>query len=58
MNIQEHDGYDGYFGALIFFTVLQWVAALGRCAIRLGIVKNFGPDDWAMVVTLVCRLAI
>ena len=46
--------YDGYFGAIIFFLILQWVTALGRCGIRLFIVRKFGIDDIALLVTLVC----
>ena len=48
-----HDGWDGYFGALIFFTALQWGAALGRFGTRIGIVKRIGPDDIALFITLV-----
>jgi len=42
-----------YFGALLFFLILQWVLALGRCYVRLRIVRKFGWDDAAMVLTLV-----
>lgn len=44
--------YDGYFGATIFFLILQWVTALGRCVIRIFIVRKFGMDDVALLITL------
>ena len=38
---------------MLLFLILQWLAAMGRCAIRLLIVRRFGLDDIAMLVTLV-----
>ena len=45
--------YDHYFGATIFFIILQWITALGRCAIRIFIMRKFGMDDVAVLITLV-----
>lgn len=46
-----------YLSSIIFFLVLQWVMALGRCYVRLVIVRKFGWDDAAMVLTLLVSTA-
>ena len=35
------------------FLVLSWVTVGLRVYVRAGMLKSFGMDDWAMVVTLV-----
>lgn len=42
-----------YAGAVIFFIILQWLAAIGRVIVRVFYVKKFGWDDVALIVTLV-----
>ena len=42
----------------ILFFVLSWVAISLRVYVRAGMLKSFGMDDWAMVVTVVSIIYI
>jgi len=44
----------GFVEALFFLLVLQTVTALGRFYVRAAVVKKFGSDDVAVIITLVC----
>ena len=37
----------------MLFLVLSWVTMGLRVYVRTGMLKSFGMDDWAMLVTLV-----
>ena len=37
----------------MLFLVLSWVTMGLRVYVRAGMLKSFGMDDWAMLVTLV-----
>lgn len=42
----------------ILFLVLSWVTISLRVYVRAGMLKSFGMDDWAMVVTVVSLIYI
>jgi len=42
----------------ILFLVLSWVTMGLRVYVRAGMLKSFGMDDWAMVVTVVSLIYI
>lgn len=44
---------NGFVAVLIFFVVLQLLTASGRLYVRIAIVKKFGWDDVAVVMTVV-----
>ena len=44
----------GFVGALFFLLVVQTVTALGRLYVRTAVVKKFGSDDVAVIMTWVC----
>ena len=46
------------FAISIFFLVLSWVTVGLRVYVRAGMLKSFGMDDWAMVVTVVSLIYI
>ena len=46
---------DSYDWAIVFFLVLQIVAAVIRVYVRAFLVRKFGADDIVMVLTLVGR---
>jgi len=39
--------------AIVFLAVSLFVVAL-RCYVRAGLIKGFGSDDTAIVITMVC----
>ena len=46
------------FAVSIPFLVLSWVTMGLRVYVRVGMLKSFGIDDWAMAVTLVSLIYI
>lgn len=50
-------------GVAVTFAILTWVTLILRIWVRVGMLKSFGRDDWAMLVTqgvftiyLICQL--
>lgn len=42
----------------ILFLVTSWIIVGVRVYVRAGMLKTFGSDDWAMVVTLVSAIKL
>ena len=44
-------------GVAVAFFVLSWIAVGLRIIVRAGMLKNFGMDDWTMLVTQLLFIA-